>query len=125
MGYYHLGCEVDLKVPRGEQALTGNVRRAFIGREGWEPREISLGNLAGRGKDYAGAKAEESQGVIMHKRKLCGSCYTRTEVGTEIREWVAANGWFEKVIKRTEDGAVTANLSGISCETKGKLDWKW
>lgn len=125
MGYYHLGYEVDLKVPRAEQALKGNVRRAFIGREGWEPREISVGKPSSNGKNYAGARAEDFEGLTMHKREFYGTCYTWTEGAIEIREWVAGNGWFEKVIKRTENGAVTAELTGINGETKGRLDWKW
>lgn len=127
MGFYVLGYEVDLKVPRGEQAAKGNVTRAFIGRKGWAPREIEVGKTSSfpAPASYAGAKAEPFEGVVMCKKEFYGTCYTWSEGGVEIKEWFADNGWFNKVIKRTENGQVTFELTGLAAEKKGILDWKW
>lgn len=127
MGFYVLGYEVDLKVPRAEQATKGNVTRAFIGRKGWQPREVEVGKSSSlpAPNSYTGAKAEPFEGVVMAKKEFHGTCYTWTEGGVEIKEWFADNGWFNKVIKRTENGQVKFELTGIATEKKGALDWKW
>jgi hypothetical protein len=127
MGFYLLGYEVDLKVPRAEQAVKGNVTRAFIGRKGWEPREIEVGKTSSFAApaSYSGAKAEPFEGVVMSKKEFYGTCYTWSEGGVEIKEWFADNGWFGKVIKRTENGQVTFELTNLASEKKGALDWKW
>lgn len=127
MGFYVLGYEVDLKVPRSEQATKGNVTRAFIGRKGWAPREIEVGKTSSlpAPASYSGAKAEPFEGVVMCKKEFYGTCYTWNEGGVEIKEWFADNGWFNKVIKRTENGHVKLELTGLASEKKGILDWKW
>jgi len=127
MGFYLLGYEVDLKVPRADQPVKGNVVRAFIGRKGWAPREITVGKPKADAKpaSYAGAKADAFEGVTRQKKEFYGTCYTWTENGVEIKEWFADNGWFNKVIKRTEAGQTAFELSGIASERRAALDWKW
>ena len=114
-------------VPRADQPVKGNVVRAFIGRKGWAPREITVGkpNADAKPASYAGAKAEAFEGVTMQKKEFYGTCYTWTENGVEIKEWFADNGWFNKVIKRTEAGQTAFELSGIASERRAALDWKW
>lgn len=127
MGYYVLGYEVNLKISRAEQASKGNVKRAFIGRKGWAPREIEIGKSSSIAAPpaYSGAKAEAFEGVSLCKKEFYGTCYTWTEGGVEIKEWFADNGWFGKVIKRTEGGQTVFELSGLATDHRALLDWKW
>ncbi len=127
MGFYVLGYEVNLKIARAEQASKGNVKRAFIGRKGWAPREVEVGKSSSHKAPatYSGAKAEPFEGVVMAKKEFYGTCYTWTEGGVEIKEWFADNGWFGKVIKRTEGGQTVLELTALGSEKKGILDWKW
>jgi hypothetical protein len=127
MGYYVLGYEVNLKISRAEQASKGNVKRAYIGRKGWQPREIEVGKSSSNPAPsiYSGAKAEAFEGVTMCKKEFYGTCYTWTEGGVEIKEWFADNGWFGKVIKRTEGGQTVFELSALATDHRAILDWKW
>jgi hypothetical protein len=127
MGYYVLGYEVNLKVARAEQASKGNVKRAFIGRKGWPPRDISVGKTSSikAPATYSGAKAEAFEGVTMCKKEFYGTCYTWTEGGVEIKEWFADNGWFNKTLKRTEGGQTVFELTGLATDRRAIMDWKW
>lgn len=127
MGYYVLGYEVNLKVARAEQAGKGNVKRAFIGRKGWPPREIEVGKSSSvpAPATYSGARAEAFEGVTLCKKEFYGTCYTWSEGGVEIKEWLADNGWFGKVIRRTEGGQTVFELSALATDHRASMDWKW
>lgn len=123
---YILAYQVDAWAEAG----TPNVKKAWIGKPGEEPREIEImewkkGEATEAAKPNGIVLTEEFSDVEMCEFSFEGDLTTVKSDGNTTKMWVAENGWFGKLIKMEMNGDVVMELTVRSFEEKPEVWLKW
>ncbi|MCC6575636.1 MAG: hypothetical protein IT462_17790 [Planctomycetes bacterium] len=94
------GVVVAYEIDRNRSAEQGNVKRAWVGKKGWDPYEIKTASgwaLPDAGTLTQGWTAEPFADVEVAGKKWSGTCYGKGD----SKIWVAERGYFNGIIKAT------------------------
>ncbi|MCC7509139.1 MAG: hypothetical protein IT464_07165 [Planctomycetes bacterium] len=120
-----LAYEVDAWADAG----TPNVKKAWIGKEGAEPKEIKVAEWkAGMGEaaDAPGIVVREDfANVEMGGKKFDGEVIIVKDSGNTTRTWIAKNGWFSKVIRMDMNDKTMIKLTKAHFDEKVETFLKW
>ena len=122
---YILAYQIDAWAEAGKT----NVKKAWIGKPGEEPKEIEIMELkqgeTGEAKPAGFVLHEDFKALKMCDFEFNGEKTIIKDDGHTTEMWVADNGWFGKLIKMTSDGDTVMELTGRSFDEKIEAWLKW
>ncbi|MBK8206981.1 MAG: hypothetical protein IPK87_09360 [Planctomycetes bacterium] len=106
-----------------------NVKKAWIGKEGAEPKEIKVAEWkAGTGE------AGEAPGIVVREdfanvemggKKFDGEVIIVKDSGNTTKTWIAKNGWFSKLIRMDMNDKTMMKVTKAHFDEKVDTFLKW
>lgn len=123
------GVVIAYQVDAWAEAGEPNVKKAWIGKEGDEPKEIKIAEW----KKGAG-EAAEAPGIVVREdykdlelagKKFSGELSTIKDAGNTTKIWMASSGWFNKLIRMDYNGKTNMKVIVAKFDEKVETFLKW
>lgn len=109
-----------------------NVKEAWIGKKGEEPKKIEVmeykpaeGGTAQPVESKAKVTSEKFSDVKMGGKTFEGELTTIEDSGNTTKTWIATNGWFNRVIRMDMNGKTVMELKKAHFDEKAPSWLKW
>jgi hypothetical protein len=112
----HLNAKGDVtayQVDSWAEAGKPNVRKAWVGKPGEAPKEITVATEMPKADEPGFILRGKFNGVEMAGKKFNGEVVTVRDGGVSTKTWIADEGWFDRVIRKDVNDKTVAKVTLI------------